>query len=647
MFRPALILLLLLFTLPAFAKQAKVESQAAYYHRAFTAVADNNAAQVESFAQHGGDPVLNKVLRGYAMALPGNDYSFEELNGFIANNPAWPGLRGIQMIAEQKLPGAAPPAQIAAWFKARPPISLAGFYRSIDALNQTGQTQAAQDAITARWINNDFSGDEQTSYYSRFSNLLDNDAMWSRMDRLLWKNDIAEAERMMPYVNASDKAVAEARLAFASQSGNAENIMMRVPSDARDDSGLLYQRLRWRVKNNRDDEADDILLHAPSDLGDGEAWWDQRQIMVRRAIAQRDYNLAYRLAANHGQTKSKTLTQGEFLAGWLALRFLDRPDDARQHFQSLYDNATTPVTRARGAYWLGRCYEVLGDKASAEQSYEDAAVFNTTFYGQLATTRLYAAPVLTAKNDPPLPANIRNAFMARDNIRAILRLNEIGERDRAQTFFHAASEAAAQRAEFIMLAETATRIGRPDLGISAVKAANQKNMIVENGAFPVLTIHAPSPPEPAFTHALIRQESMFNVGASSGVGARGLMQLMPGTARDTARKEGMRYSESALNDPAYNLKLGTSFVQEQIDHFNGSYILALAGYNAGPGRVREWINQYGDPRTGDIDPIDWIELIPIQETRNYVQRIIESLQMYRAKLAGGQSNLLIINDLKR
>jgi len=188
---------------------------------------------------------------------------------------------------------------------------------------------------------------------------------------------------------------------------------------------------------------------------------------------------------------------------------------------------------------------------------------------------------------------------------------------------------------------------RPDLAIQTVKAANQKNMIIENGGFPLIDMHVPAPPEPAFTHALIRQESLFNPDAESSVGARGLMQLMPRTAKDVAKKVGVRYKESLLLDPGYNLKLGTIYVQEQIDHFNGSYILALAGYNAGAGRVHEWIGEFGDPRSPNVDPVDWVESIPVQETRNYVQRIIESLQIYRAKLAGGTAPLLIINDLRR
>ncbi|MGB9151516.1 MAG: lytic transglycosylase domain-containing protein [Alphaproteobacteria bacterium] len=643
--------LILLFVVLLAAPARAVDTDAKYYHRAFAALESNNAQQAEALAERGPDQLLNKVVRGYAMALPGNDYPFEELNAFITGNPGWPGLKGIQMIAEQKIPPNAVPAQVVAWFSARPPVTVAGFYRYADALNQTGMAQAAENAVRARWINNDFTGDEQTVFYARYGALLDRDTMWARMDRLLWKEDDVEARRLIPYLDSTDASVAGARLALANQSRDAEMWLSRVPSGGQNDPGLLYQVLRWRVKNNLDDDADDILLRAPARIAGSnagaEAWWDQRQVMVRRAIARRDYDLAYRLASEYGQTEPKSLVQAEFLSGWIALRFINQPTVALKHFQTLYDNASTPVTRARGAYWLGRTYEALGNKNAAEQAYEDGAAFNTAYYGQLAATRLYANPVLTAKADPPLPEAAHRALMSRDILHAIVRLSDIGEPERAHTFFHAATESATERAEFIVLTEIAAHMHRPDLGIQAVKAAAQKDMLIENGGFPLISMHVPTPPESAFTHALIRQESMFNPDAASGVGARGLMQLMPRTAKEVAKKAGVRYKETLLSDPAYSMKLGTAFVQEQIEHFNGSYILALAGYNAGPGRVHEWLSEFGDPRNDNMDPVDWVELIPLQETRNYVQRIIESLQIYRAKLAGGQSRLLIINDLRR
>ncbi|NTU77277.1 MAG: lytic transglycosylase domain-containing protein [Alphaproteobacteria bacterium] len=305
------------------------------------------------------------------------------------------------------------------------------------------------------------------------------------------------------------------------------------------------------------------------------------------------------------------------------------------------------MTRARGAYWLGRAYEALGDKREAEQSYETAAALSMTYHGQLALTRLYAQPEIKALPEPPIPANVRLRFFARDVVQAAERLLKIGQADRARLFFKAATEAAEQRYEYALLMDLAYKLQRPDWAITAAKAANQKNIIVGSGAFPVLSIHIPTPPDPAFTHALIRQESLFNSSVGSPAGARGLMQLMPGTAKGVAKKLGMAYEPERLAESSYNLRLGTTYAQEQLDNFDGSFILALAGYNAGPRRVREWIEQNGDPRTSRIDPIDWIEMIPIYETRNYIQRILENYQVYRARLRGGQAPLTLLQDLKR
>ncbi|MDD4615670.1 MAG: lytic transglycosylase domain-containing protein [Alphaproteobacteria bacterium] len=634
---------------PAKHKTAKItkpqDGTAAWYRRAFAVVNEGKTDLAEALVDKGPDRVLNKVLRGYIMALPGNDYSFDQLNIFISENPSWPGLKGIQMIAEQKLPSNMPASQLLAYFSEHPPLTLAGFYRYVDALNQLGMSTKAQNAVRARWIKDDLTVDEQTAFYARFGGWLSASDMWERTDRLLWRNDFSEARRMAPYLGETDKTLLDARISLASGDGNAAAWSSRIGTDARNDPGLLYQRLRWDVKNNRDDNAEELLLNPPSDLGHPEAWWEQRAIVVRRAIERKDFALAYRLASLHGQATPKTVAQAEFLSGWLALRFLNKPEAAIRHFQALYTTASTPVSRARGAYWLGRTYEVLGDKVDAEQAYEDASVFNTTFYGQLAATRIFASPVLAVKSDPPIPDAVRKSFFARDQIRAIVRLHAIGEYDRANAFFRASAERASKRAEFVLLAEVAGQLRRPDLGIQAVKAAHQKNFLVHNGGFPLITIHVPSPPEAAFTHAMIRQESMFKPDATSSAGARGLMQLMPRTAKDMCRKVGLTYSEARLGEPSYNLQLGTGFASQQIERFDGSYILALAGYNAGPGRVREWIEEFGDPRTSNVDPIDWIEMIPISETRNYVQRIIESIQVYRAKLAGGRSPLMIASDL--
>ncbi|MDD3181514.1 MAG: lytic transglycosylase domain-containing protein [Alphaproteobacteria bacterium] len=626
---------------------AKTGSGAPSYRDAFAAMDANQYERGRAVMLTGGDPILNKVLKGQLMALPGNDYSFDELAGFVSDNPDWPGLKGIMMIAEQKIPSSATNEQVVNWFNTNPPLTMAGFYRYIDALDSIGKGGKASEMIRARWIEKDFGTDDFEAFRSRYATLLTSQDHVARLDRLLWANNITASRAMYPYVSAGHQALAEARMALATQKSNVNTLISRVPASLQRDSGLLFERLRWRRKNDDTEGAIEILLNKPDHLGHTDLWWDETNIIMRRLIEQKDFKLAYRIVSNNKLESGFDYIQAEFTAGWLALRFLNKLNLAHKHFSNILSEASSPVSRARGYYWIGRTYEAAGQKRDAEQAYQSAAMINTTFYGQLAIAKLYKAPLIRATSEPPIPANVRNKFFKKDSVQAVSRLYRIGQNERARSFFRSAAEAASQRVEFALMLELAYRMQRPDWAVNVAKVASQKNIILTGGAYPILDLRIPTPPELALTHALIRQESQFKADAGSPVGARGLMQLMPGTAKDVAKKLDMRYSPARLIDPDYNVKLGTYFIQKQIDNFDGSYVLALAGYNAGPRRAREWVQSFGDPRSAQVDTIDWIELIPIYETRNYVQRILENLQFYRARLSKGEAPLLILHDLKR
>lgn len=617
------------------------------YRQAFSLLDDGKAEAAMSIASRNRKSPLYKVVRAAYMAAPGNDVSFQEMASFIDRNPAWPNLKSIQMIAEQKMPASMPPDRVMAWFAEHPPVTLSGFANAVEALSATGNGGNASGLIRARWIEGDFSPQDMAAFYERYGRALGPDNCWARMDRLAWKGDEQGVRELSFCANQSMQATASARMALAKQRASASELLARVPEEWRNDPGLIFERLRWHVRNDDDEGAIALLAQQPDAPSNQEKWWEQRHILIRRLMERNDFARAYALAARHGLTEPKALTHAEFMAGWLALRFLNLPNEARAHFEALSNAAGTPITRARGAYWLGRAFESLGDVASARQSYEAAATYNTVYYGQLAEARITPSAQIRATPEPAIPPHIQADFYNRDNVRAIEALRRIGQPERLQSFFRAATEAATQRAEFALLTELAYRIDRPDLAIVAAKAANQKSMLVTAGGFPLLDHSLPSTPEPAFTHAVIRQESMFKADAKSPAGARGLMQLMPETAKGVARNIGLRYKEKNLRDPSYNLRLGTTFIQKQLASFDGSYVLALAGYNAGPRRVREWMERIGDPRDPSVDPIDWIEMIPIYETRNYVQRILENLQIYRARLNGGQAALRIMQDLKR
>lgn len=644
---PAIFCLFLCLTAqPAAARLSFQRATEGLYGQAFDAMDSGRTDEVRNAAALGTDPVLNKVLTVYLMAQPGNDYSFDEMAAFITENPGWPGLKGVQMIAEQKIPAGADNEQIVNWFNAYPPVTSVGFYRHMDALQAVGSSRIAQNLIRNRWIDADFSKNDLEAFRSRYRSLLGPREHWARLDRLLWEENVSAARAMYPYVDAGRKALGEARLALAAGKGNAPALLKKVPASLQSDPGLLYERLRWRRLRNDTNGAVEILLGAPKTLVKPEEWWKEQHVVARRLMEKKNFQLAYKIVSRHDLQPGFSCAQAEFLAGWLAFRPLNNPAQAEKHFKRLIEITNAPISQARGHYWLGRVYEAMGRKNEAEQSYETAATYNTTFYGQLAATRLYAEPTITAAAEPSIPSSVRDAFFERDQIRAVEKLYQIGQTARAETYFRAASNAAAQRVEFALLLDLAYKLDRPDLAIVAAKAANQKNFILRGAAYPLLAADIPTPPDVALTHALIRQESEFRPDAGSAAGARGLMQLMPATAKLVAKKIGVSYAPHRLGDPDYNLQLGTAFIQDQIDNFGGSLIMALAGYNAGPRRVSEWVQTFGDPRNGEIDPVDWIELIPIYETRNYVQRIVENLQFYRARLQGGTAPLLILQDLK-
>lgn len=626
---------------------AKPVNRPPTYREAFAALDANQYDRVRTIMSIGSDPVLNKVLRGNLMALPGNDYSFDELASFVSDNPDWPGRKGIMMIAEQKIPSGATNEQIINWFTTNPPLTMAGFYRYVEALDAAGKGGKSIEAIRAKWIEKDFSPDDLATFRSRYAPLLSEADHVARLDRLLWENNVTAARSMYRYVGEGHQALAEARIALAAQSSNANSLLARVPTALQRDPGLLFERLRWRRKNDDNDGAIEILLNEPDNLAHPDLWWDETNIIVRRLIEEKDFRLAYRIVANNKLQSGFDCIQAEFIAGWLALRFLKKHDLAHRHFAKILAEASSPISRARGYYWIGRTYEAAGQKQDAEQAFQSAASINTTFYGQLALAKLYSNPVIRATSEPTIPQTVRSKFFARDSVQAVSRLYRIGQNERARSFFRAIADASSQRVDFALILELAYQLERPDWAVTAAKTANQKNVILTGGAYPLLALNIPTPPELALTHALIRQESEFKADAGSPVGARGLMQLMPGTAKDVAKKLDMTYSPDRLVDPNYNVKLGTYFIQKQIDNFDGSYVLALAGYNAGPRRARDWVGLFGDPRSSHVDTIDWIELIPIYETRNYVQRILENLQFYRARLSKGEAPLLILQDLKR
>lgn len=584
-------------------------------------------------------PLLRKVALGTLMAQPDTPYDFKQLSSFISSNPSWPELAEIQKRAEEKLPPEYSAEQIIHWCQAHPPLTLAGFNRMIAALRSTGANDQARNLIRARWVDGSFGSVEQEDFLKKYRSDLRASDHWDRLDRLLWENTEIAALRMLPLVSKGQTLLAKARMSMARRD------IDRVPAALRHDPGLVYLQLKQARQDDKDAKALSLLSLQPQHPRHQEdLWWTERSIIARRYLVNGQHSKAYQIAARHKLDKGMSYHQAEFLAGWIALRFLHQTETARKHFHRIYDESSYPISKARGAYWLGRSYAAQKSEEQAAAWYAKAAVYPTTFYGQLAQAALDADATLTLA-PPSIDPDDRRQFTMHDNVRIAALLEQIGERKRAESFIMALAKDATSHTQFALLAQWATKLERYELAVRISKLAVKRGFMLDNEAYPVPAYQLRDEPEQALVLGLIRQESMFNPTIVSPAQAQGLMQLLPSTARAEARKLDISFSPSRLYEPNYNIRLGSRFLADRIEQFDGALILAIASYNAGPTRVRQWMEKIGDPRNG-VDPIDWIELIPVYETRNYVHRVLEATQIYRARLRQGSSKLKIIQDIE-
>lgn len=622
----------------------------AVYKQAFKAADDNRHDDALRIAGQAKDRLPAKIIRWMKLQTPQGG-SFGDVSDFLRENRDWPGQLGLRRAAESAMGDAGlSPTEIVAWFKQYPPLSNDGFMRYADTLLLNGERDKTLGLIRQRWADANFNNGEEQDFLFRYKEHLRRQDHAARADRLLWDHQEAAAKRMLPLVDSGWDALIEARMGLFEENRNVDAALARVPESLRDDPGLLYERLRYRRKRNDEDGALDILRHPPAKLGRPALWWTERHIMARRALERQDLKLAYTLAKGHGLTEGTSFAEAEFLSGFLALRFLDMPTEAFGHFQKLYRSVTAPISKARGAYWSGRAAEALGRREEAREWYAKASPFGTTYYGQLAAHKLDSHAHVRLPSEPKVESSEISAFERREVVRAARALVEIDgrETDRVTAFLRRISLQSKEPEDYALAARLARELHRPDLAVAAAKDAAQNAIYLVEAGYPVIRTEGTETPEPALVHALIRQESTFNPNIVSSAGARGLMQLMPATAQLVANKLGVKKHQNGklLSDPQYNIRLGSAYIAEMIERYSGSYVLAVASYNAGPGRVSQWLNIFGDPRGSGVDVVDWVELIPIYETRNYVQRVMENVQVYRHRL-DQRTAYMIDHDLKR
>jgi soluble lytic murein transglycosylase len=592
------------------------------------------------------DPLPLKMLRWLDYSSPGAPGRFADIAEFIEKNPDWPHQKSLRKHAEEALSGETD-AVAAEWFARYPPVSAAGQVRAAEIMLNAGNVAGGTAALRAAWVTGDFNALDEKSFLAGHEMAIRAEDDENRLDRLLWTEKIEAARRMLSLVPPDYRALAEARLALALQAPAADMLVARVPVQLRSDSGLLYEELRWRREKDMTDAAVEILRANPGDPVQPDAWWHERQVIARRLLAGGNTDLAYQIAGQHGVLDGKAYADADFLLGYIALRFKKDPARAFDDFAHILTRADTPYAKARAGYWGGRAAEAEGKPDLARKWYAAGAEHMATFYGQLAAHQLGddAPPHPTPE---PVPTNAeRAAFEGNEIVRATQIFFSLGDRQLSKIFLLHLADGAKTPTEFAMVAAMAEQNGRLDLGIAVAKRAIAAGTPLMIHGYPIIAMPAGGNTENALLFAVIRQESAFEVDAISPAGARGLMQLMPATAGSMASMLGEPLSVPRLTmDGLYNITLGRGYLQHMIDDFGGSYALAIASYNAGPGRIRQWLGEYGDPRGGKIDMVDWIETIPIDETRLYVQRVLENLQVYRGQ-DGRNSAFSLVSDLAR
>lgn len=617
------------------------------YRDAFRAAARKDWRRAHRLARAASDPLGATILEWWDYSRPYSHASFEEIAGFIEEHPDWPSQKALQVNAESALSVDVTDAEVLEWYRWRDPASRDGRFRYADALLAGGKEAQAAALVRAEWIEGKFSARKLRETYRRYRALLRPEDHLARLDRLVWDGHARSARCMYRYVDPGFQHLAEARLTLRARAGGVDLAIQRVPRALRASPGLVYERLRWRRAKGRDEGARALLAEAPATLGPRpKLWWRERAVLARRALEDGLIEEAYALAAGHRQTAASTFADAEWLAGWIALRFLDDSQAAFPHFARMHDAVTMPISRARAAYWAGRAAEGFEDPEGASIWYDKAAAYPGTYYGQLAMARI-------AASDAPLFVPDGEATLTGHSLIAAVRVLAFLGYDRfLPTFFKRLSAIARNRADHAIVSALALEIGRPDQSIAAAQRAARDGYVSVDRLFPLVDVPFARKDvelEHALVLALIRQESRFDRKARSHAGALGLMQLMPRTAREVARKMSLRGGSKRLTrDPAHNVALGSRYLDDLIDRYDGSYLLAVAAYNGGPRNVARWIAANGDPRTDpDVNVIDWIEMIPIRETRNYVQRVLEGAQVYRWRLGRRPTASSLERDLAR
>ena len=596
------------------------------------------------------DPAISATISQWRSLQQSDGQGFSPYASFIMANPGWPGEDRMRRLAETSInPNSYDPRQVTAFFARFPARTATGHARNALALLQMGRMAEARIAARSAWVGGSLSPDDEARLLSLFGSSWTSADHDQRADMLLWGSDIAGAQRMLAYVTPARRPVYDARIGFRQKLPDASARMQIAESVGVSDAGYIADKATWMINTGNWIAARQYLANRPALTfrpGNAEKWYETLLGQARAAANDSQWSFAYGIASKIDDAYAPGVdvssrpigerddyTSLAWLAGSTAFYNLNRPADAAAMFRRYATAAKSPQTQSKGYYWAGRAAMAAGDTATANSYFAQAAVFPDQFYGQLSLERIGKPVPAPGVVERPVEVSAaeRMAFNNRSVVRAVKALGQMGYWEDQSKFARAIANNADSDSDHYLAAELAKSIGRPDMGVMVGRRAVSSGLTgYGESAFPRVPVPPTAQSNWTMVHAIARQESQFDRQIVSHAGARGLMQLMPGTAREQAGKLGLGYDPGSLNDPSYNIMLGSSYFQRMLNYYGGSYPLAVAAYNAGPGNVNRWIAANGDPRLPGADMLRWIEQIPIFETRNYVQRVLENAVVYEA-----------------
>ena len=568
-----------------------------------------------------------------------NGASFDEYKKFIEQNEDYPRINRIRYLAEEKIYlRNNSPTSVINWFEKYPPLGGLGKIKLAEAYLERNQLDEVRKLVKDGWVTASIRKNDLGYYRAKFKNFIDSDDHVKRADHLAWERKYWDLKRMLKYLPKDQRALYNARQILMSNSYGVDNAISKVPEYLKEDPGLEFDRLRWRNRRGRLDGSLEILyrnsLKTEKQMVRPDKWWEQRESVVRSLIYKKRYKTAYKISSEHALSAGPSFAEAEWLSGWIAITFLNSPEYAINHFQNFYNNVGYPISLARGAYWLGTSYEKLNEKELSTKYYSEAARFPMTYYGQLAFNKINPSGNFELKDHSFFDSEYEKEFKKNKLIRHLVLLHELNATQLGKDIFKHLADLNIEKGSEVLAADLATNLERYDFAIQISKKASYEKRFYNKYNYPIIAtpkvINNKTMPKSEVILAIIRQESEFDKNANSWAGARGMMQLMKYTAKTVAKQAKLPYSISNLTrDPEYNIKLGSYYFNSLIEDYNGVYPFAIAAYNAGPNRVKTWRRVNGDPSKGQLSYINWIEQIRFEETRNYVQRVLENINVYK------------------